>query len=169
MGRSHELSPARSPLPQKHVAHVVKKKWLDLILSGKKTWEIRGTSTKNRRVVRLAQSGSGHLVGEIKITNCLRVSAEDLVRNVDKHCIADLGIVKYRRIFAWVLACPKRYDEPRPYHHPVGAIMWINLDARRNTSGAGSANSNDARTNAIRDDGPALVRALTVDDSSDSG
>merc|ERR1712066_1216612 len=132
--RRRTIRPRKS-LPQRDIALVVKKKWLDLILSGKKTWEIRGTSTKNRRVVRLAQSGSGHLVGEIKITNCLRVSAEDLVRNVDKHCIADLGIVKYRHIFAWVLACPKRYDEPMPYHHPVGAIMWINLDARRDTSG----------------------------------
>ena len=34
----------------------MKKKWLDLILSGKKTWEIRGSNTMHRGNTHLAES-----------------------------------------------------------------------------------------------------------------
>ena len=40
-------------------ALVVKKKWLDLILAGQKTWEIRGSSTSKRGWVHFAESHAG--------------------------------------------------------------------------------------------------------------
>ena len=40
-------------------ALVVKKKWLDLILAGQKTWEIRGSSTSKRGWVHFAESQAG--------------------------------------------------------------------------------------------------------------
>jgi hypothetical protein len=71
-GPKRRRSRVRRSIPQHDLALSVKKKWLDLILSGRKTWEIRGTRTNNRRMVRLAQSGSGMLMGEVRITNCTR-------------------------------------------------------------------------------------------------
>ena len=119
----------RRSTPQYDLALVVKKEWLDLILSGQKTWEIRGTSTKNRRMVRLAQRGSGTLVGEVRIIDCVRVNLEDLPHHFEKHRISEIGTVKYRVIYAWVLEGAVRYPEPKPYVHPKGAITWIRLDA----------------------------------------
>merc|ERR1712146_119406 len=104
------------------------------ILSGKKTWEIRGTTTKVRQVVRLAQSGSGMLVGEARAMDCLRLDPASLHLHAEKHCIKDLSIVTYRKVFAWVLQDATRYDQPKPYKHPQGVIMWVRLDAPRGVS-----------------------------------
>lgn len=124
---------AKAPV-QHNLALVIKGKWLDLILNGRKTWEIRGTSTHVRRVVRLAQSGTGHLVGEARVTNCFCIDREDLPNHTDKHCIQDVSIVTYRRIYAWVLQDAMRYPEPTPYKHPRGAITWVRLDAPEATT-----------------------------------
>ncbi|GAF99913.1 unnamed protein product, partial [marine sediment metagenome] len=29
--------------------------------------------------------------------------------------------------YAWVLEKAKRYDEPIPYTHPLGAVIWVKL------------------------------------------
>merc|ERR1711904_726325 len=71
--------------------------------------------------------GSGHLVGEARVTGCIQLNKEDLPNHKDKHCIEDASIVKYRKIFAWVLEDARRYSTPRPYHHPMGAITWVRL------------------------------------------
>ncbi|OAB30221.1 hypothetical protein PMSD_20775 [Paenibacillus macquariensis subsp. defensor] len=38
---------------------IIKPKWADLILSGKKTWEIRGSQTHIHRTIGIIKSGSG--------------------------------------------------------------------------------------------------------------
>ena len=43
-------------------ALVVKKVWLDLILSGRKTWEIRGMATSKRCWIHFAESQAGGLL-----------------------------------------------------------------------------------------------------------
>ena len=123
-------SPARhlpAPSPQHDRALVIKPKWLDLILSGRKTWEIRGKRTNVRGVVALAQSGTGHLVGEATVTNCFELQLADMPNHVDKHCIQDLSIVKYDQIFAWELRNAKRFLEPKCYEHKQGAVIWVKL------------------------------------------
>mmetsp|Transcript_159133 Transcript_159133/g.296548 ORF Transcript_159133/g.296548 Transcript_159133/m.296548 type:complete len:718 (-) Transcript_159133:58-2211(-) len=112
----------------RELALVVKKPWVDLILAGHKTWEIRGTSTHRRCTICLAQSGSGKLVGEVRIIDCVPLRLEDLPQHVEKHCIQDFTIVKYRRIYAWVLQDAVRYEEPLSYTHPQGAITWVKLN-----------------------------------------
>ena len=44
-------------------ALVLKKRWLDLILAGQKTWEIRGSSTGKRGWIHFAESQAG---GELR-------------------------------------------------------------------------------------------------------
>ena len=44
-------------------ALLIKKKWLDLILSGEKTWELRGSNTARRGEIALIESGTGTIVG----------------------------------------------------------------------------------------------------------
>lgn len=42
--------------------------WIDLILSGGKTWEIRGSATRVRGLIALIESGSGTVVGVAELT-----------------------------------------------------------------------------------------------------
>ena len=108
-------------------ALVIERYWLNLILNGRKTWEIRGKPTKLRCVISLAQSGSKHLFGEARVGDCLEIDRADFPNHVEKHFVQDVRMVKYSHIFAWVLEDVKRYPKPRPYTHPQGAISLVKL------------------------------------------
>ena len=103
------------------------RKWLDLILSGRKTWEIRGQTTTKRGVVALILCGSKHVFGEVEIADSRAVSRMELLHNADKHCISDLSIINYSLTYAWILRDAKRYKDPRPYRHPRGGGSWVDL------------------------------------------
>jgi len=120
----HGHTPPRRALP-------VKQPWVDTILSGGKTWEVRSTRTTFRGRVHLAQSGTGMLVGEVRITDCIAVTKAMLARCVKKHRITrdhSRAVANYRRVFAWVLADAMRYSSPISYRHPPGAVIWVRTD-----------------------------------------
>ena len=110
-------------------ALIIKKEWLDLIFQGVKTWEIRGSNTRIREKIELIQSGSGLVVGTCEIIDSIKLSIDDFKNNVNKHYNGiDGDLLPYKNTHAWVLRNVKRYVDPRPYKHPNGAIIWVNLD-----------------------------------------
>ena len=110
------------------VVLVVKNPWLDLILSGKKKWEIRGQHTERRGKIHLALSGAGgRLHGQCDITDSFPIGKRDLPKQFAKHRIVDLSVVSYRNPHAWVLNKPVRYKKPFVYTHKRGAIVWVTL------------------------------------------
>jgi hypothetical protein len=105
---------------------------IENILMGKKTWEIRGCNTKIRGEIALIKSGSGTVVGKCHLVDVIaQLTLADLEQNIDKHCvpISEFGAVfgGYKKIYAWVLSCPKTLEIPMNYKHPQGAIIWVNL------------------------------------------
>ena len=63
-GMSKRKAGKRSGIRRKaKIALVVKKPWIDYLLNGSKTWEVRGSATKRRGWIHLAESGSGKLIG----------------------------------------------------------------------------------------------------------
>ena len=122
-------------------ALLVKKPWIDEILSGRKTWEIRGSATAVRGKIALVESGTGHVVGTCEITDVLGpLSFAELRRNASKHrAMRGLRKLPYKRTHAWVLAKARRFKTPVPYNHPQGAVIWVNL------SGAVAARVGKAR------------------------
>ena len=107
---------------------VVKNPWLDLILSGKKIWEIRDAQTKQRGKIHLALSGAGgRIVGQCLIADSFAMDKGRLGKHFAKHCIEDLALITYRRPHAWVLSKARRYKKPFVYSHPQGAIKWVKL------------------------------------------
>ena len=107
---------------------VVKNPWLDLILAGKKIWEIRDTPTKVRGKIHLALSGGGgRIVGQCHIADSFAVDASTLGEHVAKHCIENLATITYRRPHAWVLSDARRYETHFAYSHPRGSIKWVKL------------------------------------------
>jgi hypothetical protein len=108
-------------------ALIIKKPWIDRILDGKKTWEIRGCRTNIRGQIELIQSGSGLVVGSCKIIDCKELTLEDYKNNIDKHNIQDVTTLPYKSTYAWVIKDAKRFETPKKYKHPQGAIIWVNL------------------------------------------
>ena len=106
----------------------VKNPWLDLILSGKKNWEIRGQHTERRGKIHLALSGTGgRLYGQCCIKDSFPLEKRDLQKGFAKHRITDLSAVCYRSPHAWVLSNPICYEKPFVYTHKKGAIVWVSL------------------------------------------
>lgn len=123
----------------------VRKPWCDLILSGDKDIELRSMDTSIRGRICIAQSGTSELVGEVDLIDSFLIATRDIngvLRDVPPHSLEGLFgrhrvnvsgsdasdvIHGYKRVFAWVLANASRYETPRRYHHPVGAVRWVNL------------------------------------------
>lgn len=108
-------------------ALIIKKPWIDYILSGQKIWEIRGTSTKKRGKIELIQSKSGSVVGCCDLVDCIKLDLEMYINSIDKHCIGHAKVLPYKSTFAWVIANPIRYEKPKSYKHPNGAVIWVKL------------------------------------------
>ena len=108
-------------------ALIIKKPWIDYILSGKKIWEIRGSNTKIRGRIALIQSGSGLVVGECDLIDSIALDENAYKQNKKFHCIENTNELPYKKTYAWVLTNAIRYNEPKPYKHPNGAIIWVNL------------------------------------------
>lgn len=108
-------------------ALIIKQPWIDYILEGKKSWEIRGGRTYIRDKIELIQSGSGLVVGSCELIDCKELTLEDYKNNVDKHNIQDIDSLPYKKTYAWIITNAKRYETPRRYKHPNGAIIWVNL------------------------------------------
>lgn len=108
---------------------IIKKKWLDLIMSGKKTLEIRGCDThKLNEPIYLLESGT-HLVRGI----CIIVSSHLMTyQNWEKfknlHCV-NLSFLElnkhYHTAYGWELKDVKPVKETLYYKHPKGAVIWV--------------------------------------------
>ena len=111
-------------------ALVIRKPWLDKILAGAKTWEIRGSRTSIRGTVGLIQSRSGTVVGLCEVVDCIGpLTAEEFRGNARKAGMIPKEAVLggYKNTFAWVLANARRFKTPVPYAHPNGAVIWVQL------------------------------------------
>jgi len=108
---------------------VIKKKWLDLILAGKKIWEIRGSNCRLRGRVALIESGSGTIVAVCSIKGVQGpFSLPQLLDHrknhaVDKETLETWG--GYAKNFCWELDDVVILAEPIPYIHPMGAVIWV--------------------------------------------
>lgn len=108
---------------------IVRQPWIDLILNGQKSWEIRGRATRIRGRIGLIQSGSGRIMGTVNLVDCLALTPDDYYQAEALHQILEPASqpLPYRDIYAWVLACPQRFEVPQPYQHRQGAVIWVRL------------------------------------------
>jgi hypothetical protein len=129
IGRTKKAAGKRSALRRcTKMVLVMKAPWLDLILSGKKTWEIRGTQTTQRGTIHLALSGAGgQIAGQCRIAKSYTIDRKTLSKHFAKHRIEDLSIVTYRTPHVWEISHARRYKQPFVYDHPQGAVNWVRL------------------------------------------
>ena len=107
-------------------ALIVRDPHISRILSGLKTWEIRGSNTKIRGLIGLIKSGSGLIVGTAELVDSIPVDEESLRTNFHRH-LAEPQLIRYPNPHAWVLKNAKLLNEPIPYKHKQGIIIWVKL------------------------------------------
>jgi hypothetical protein len=112
-------------------ALLIRRPWIDKILNGEKTWEIRGSRTSVQGQIGLIASRSGTVIGVCDLVECVGpLTADKFRKNAEKAGMrpseATLGY--YRQTYAWVLEKPRMLKRPVPYQHPSGAVIWVKLD-----------------------------------------
>lgn len=117
-------------IPEKGL--VVSSPYIERILSGEKTWEMRSKKTRTRGTIALVKKGSGTIVGLAKLVDVKGpLTHADMLANVDKHRRNSQEIndpeLKKRNI-AWVLSDIRRLNAPIPYNHNSGAVIFVKLD-----------------------------------------
>ena len=112
-------------------ALLIRAPYIDWVLNGSKTWEIRGSRTAKRGRIGLIQSGTGTIVGIADLVDVIGpLRRADFVSNARK-----LGVPKsslragssYAQPYAWVLRNARRLKTPVRYKHPTGCIIWVKL------------------------------------------
>ena len=128
-------------------ALIIKQPWIDKILTGDKTWEIRGSATKVRGQIWLIQSGTGQIVGSCELADCRGpLSHKDMLANQPKHQIPPESLadgLPYKKTYAWVMKEARRLDEPVWYEHLPGAAVWVNLTDGNVEGGVAKLNERD--------------------------
>jgi len=110
-------------------ALVIKAPFINQILAGTKTWELRNRRTTKRGRIGLIQSGTGMVVGEANLVDVLGpLSLGDYMKNARRWAGQPSEVeLSWRGGYAWVLKNARRYRNPVPYKHPQGAIIWVKL------------------------------------------
>jgi hypothetical protein len=112
---------------------IIKTPFIDLILQGRKTWELRSTQAKFRGPIALIEKGSGKVVGVASLIDSKGpLTDAEMGANHHNHAVSPErlqlpDLQKYR--YAWVLSDAKRLARPVPYTHAKGAVIWVTLDS----------------------------------------
>ncbi len=115
-------------------ALIIASPYIDRILAGLKTWEMRSTATKKRGRIALVRKGSGLIVGTVEIRDSIGpLTQEQMLENTERHHMEPERILSGaadQRKYAWVLRDAHSLTQPVPYDHPSGAVIWVTLDLR---------------------------------------
>lgn len=110
-------------------ALIIRSPWIDLILSGTKTWEMRTKPTSIRGRIALIKAKSGLIYGTAELVESLpALSLERLRETQAFHGIPEDQLesaMENRWTTPWVLRNVVRLDSPKPYTHPKGAVTWV--------------------------------------------
>lgn len=110
---------------------VIRNPWIGMILAGTKTWEMRSRLTHKRGRIALIRAGSGLIVGSADLIGCRpTLSLAQMRYSVDFHGIPDDQIEsawQAGRTTPWVLSNVEVLDNPKPYKHKSGAVVWVDL------------------------------------------
>ena len=112
---------------------IIRSPWIEKILSGQKTWEIRGSRTAVRGRIALIRSGSGQIVGSCELVDVVGpLTLADFQQNRRRHRVPAAGHARklpYKNTYAWVLRGAKPLKRPKTYGHLRGAVIWVRLPA----------------------------------------
>ena len=102
--------------------------WAQLIVQGKKTWEIRSQTTMIRERIGIALKGTHLLIGEASVIDSFELSDEMIRDNFEKHRVEHVEeYVGDGPAYAWVMSNAREYTQAKEYVRPQGAIKWVHV------------------------------------------
>lgn len=107
-------------------ALIVRQPWVDMILSGEKTAEMRSRNTNIRGRVGIIEQGTGLIKGEVEIVGSIKLQNPTHEEWKMQSCIEDDSLLEKWNV-AWLLDKAERYDHPIKYNHLKGAVTWVRL------------------------------------------
>ncbi|AAL80362.1 ASCH domain-containing protein [Pyrococcus furiosus DSM 3638] len=108
---------------------IVRQPYAKWIVEGKKSWEIRKMPTKIRgKIVIISEKKA---LGTVEIVDVLGpFTPEELSKHENKHLASYEFLKRYsngKKLYAWVLANPQKFENPIDVEIPNGAQIWVNL------------------------------------------
>jgi hypothetical protein len=132
---------------------VIQSPWIEKILNCQKSWEMRTSATGIRGEVALIKKGSGLILGVANLKGTKGpLSETDLNTTFDQHQIPKefwSPFIDFKWRYAWVLDNVKPLQDPVPYDHPPGAMIWVNLSSETVESVRNSLGSKLSTANSI--------------------
>jgi hypothetical protein len=116
---------------------VVKQPWLDHILQGRKTMEIRACKLSPGPCL----IGNKQLIyGRLILGESVVLDSPDLWKaHAEKHLCGDALYGMYKKPCGTIITCVLRIlDPPVPFVHPMGAITWVTYRSQALSSGVGA-------------------------------
>ncbi len=110
---------------------VIRTPWINMILAGTKSWEMRSKLTHIRGRIALIRAGSGLIVGSAELVDCLpALSLEQMRQTQGFHGIPDdqlASAFEANWTTPWVLRNVEVLATPKPYQHKSGAVKWVHV------------------------------------------
>jgi ASCH domain len=106
----------------------IRPQWIELILNGTKTWEIRTKNTNKIGLVALIRSGSGTVVATANLSEVIKLTGKLARQNARRMGMTTADAISWVGCNAWVLKDVVPLKKPIPYVHPSGAVTWVTLD-----------------------------------------
>lgn len=107
--------------------------WIEYILNGSKTWEMRSTETSVRGPFALIRKGTGAIWGIATLVDVGHaLTPSEMIVSFERHRIPG-DMIRSGQVAKWNI--PWRLSDirllvtPVPYDHPSGAVTWVNLAA----------------------------------------
>ncbi len=110
---------------------VIKKEWLDLILDGAKTLEVRGCRCTKEvgTFVYLSQSKTGTIAGRVRFDGCSGpLELEEFMDLQSEHKVSTTTL-PYSKTFVWRFSNPIRSSNAIPYKVRKGSVIWRKFSA----------------------------------------
>jgi hypothetical protein len=106
---------------------IIQKKWLNLICSGRKSLEIRGSLThKTGERILLLEPVTCLIVAECTIQSSYQMTESLYIEQKEQHCInTEYSSLPYKNPCGWQLSNICCFEHPIHYIHPTGAVIWI--------------------------------------------
>jgi predicted transcriptional regulator len=106
---------------------IVRKYFIDLILSGKKRFEFRRLPTKYRGRVVLLWRGKAY--GSVKVAGSIELSPREAISlsSEEERPFLEEYLKGRKKVYAWKLEEPLRFREPLPVEVKRGAQIWVRL------------------------------------------
>lgn len=116
---------------------IIKEPYASMIVNGEKKWEIRTRKTKKRGEIYIITNGK--IIGKAKIRDVKGpFTVEELAKHENKHKVKKEILEKYakkRKLYAWILEEPVKFNTPIKIKTPRGAIVWVKINKKNhNTS-----------------------------------